>query len=146
MADVARAQVVVRRTRRLPIGLLIGVVLFCFAAPIALRQRSSYDGRIMERVAVALADHLDPLVHQTDDEFKLNTPYSNYGLGTSVVMAPLHWVDRAVGDDSGHATKADHGPADVAAVLRPHRPCDVRLVALPIQVTSHSNAVYRAPT
>ena len=74
--------------------------VFVVAAPLAFRQASSYDGLTMERVAVGLAEHLDPLVRQEPDQFKLNTPYSSYGLGSSVIMAPLHLVGRAVGADS----------------------------------------------
>ena len=81
------------------IGLLIGVCAFLFVAPLAVRQPNSYDGVAMERVAVGLADHLNPLVSQVPDQFKLNTPYSTYGLATSVVMAPLAAVGRATGTD-----------------------------------------------
>lgn len=80
-------------------GVLIGVGVFLFAAPMAFRQANSYDGLTMERVAVGLADHGNPLVRQVPDQFGLNTPYSGYGNGTSVVMAPLRLVGRAVGSD-----------------------------------------------
>jgi hypothetical protein len=106
MAEYPRCMAVERRTVRrggLDLyrygGLLIGVALFLFAAPFAYRQANSYDGSVMERVAVGIADHGDPLVSQQPDEFGLNTPYSNYGIGTSVVMAPLHLAARAVGAD-----------------------------------------------
>jgi hypothetical protein len=39
-------------------------------------------------------------VSQQPDPFKLNTPYSTYGIGTSLVMAPLHLVGRVTGTES----------------------------------------------
>src|SRR5207247_9606798 len=80
-------------------GRLLGACPVLFVAPLPVRQPTSYAGVWMERVAVGMADHLNPLVSQVPDQFKLNTPYSTYGIGMSAVMAPLAAVGRVTGTD-----------------------------------------------
>jgi hypothetical protein len=46
-----------------------------------------YDGSIMLQVAEGLVRHGSPVVH--DDGFGLNSPYSSYGLGLSLLEMPL---------------------------------------------------------
>jgi hypothetical protein len=55
------------------------------------RQRVTYDGYIMAQVAASIANHGSALVHPRDG-LGLNTPYSGYGIGTSLVMAVLYKI------------------------------------------------------
>jgi hypothetical protein len=84
--------------RRNP-GLSAGTAVFLTLAPMALRQPTSYDGARMKLVAVSLADRYTPIVVQTADGLGLNTPYSNYGIGMSLVFAPLYKLGQALGVD-----------------------------------------------
>jgi hypothetical protein len=71
------------------------LIVFVVAAVVTIgllpANNESYDGHIMKQVAVSLADRNTPLVHP-DDAFGLNTPYSGYGIGTSLVMSLLYDV------------------------------------------------------
>jgi len=71
---------------------LVGLLVFMCTAPLALRYGASYDGVNMKVVAVSLVKHHTAIVVQPTDPFGFNTPYSNYGIGTSLVMAPLYWL------------------------------------------------------
>ncbi len=50
----------------------------------------SYDAQIMYQVTQSLVDHANFMVHR--DPFAMNIPYSNYGIGMSILMAPPYWV------------------------------------------------------
>lgn len=52
----------------------------------------------MTQVAISIAEDRTPLIHPID-RFGLNTPYSGYGIGNSVVMAGLYKVAVASGFD-----------------------------------------------
>jgi hypothetical protein len=73
----------------------VSILAFGFVALFAAQIRRTYDGAIMAQVAVSLAKHATPLVHPIDD-LGLNTPYSGYGIGTSIVMAVLFKAGEAI--------------------------------------------------
>jgi hypothetical protein len=50
----------------------------------------SYDAQIMFQVTQSMVDHGSFTVHQ--DPFGMNTPYSYYGIGMSVLMVLPYWV------------------------------------------------------
>jgi hypothetical protein len=92
---------------------LVGVLYF------APKAASSYDGTVMAQVAVSMATHGTPLVHPFDP-YGLNTPYSGYGLGTSVFMAAFYKVGAIVGSDPNRALALTNSflfAATVAAVF-----------------------------
>jgi hypothetical protein len=78
---------------------LAAVLAFVLVAPLALNQGHSYDGVHMKRVAVELAEHGTPLASQPHDQYGFNQPYSGYGIGTSLVMAPLYLVGKSLTGD-----------------------------------------------
>jgi len=50
----------------------------------------SYDAQIMFQVTQSMVDHGNFIVHQ--DPFGMNTPYSIFGIGMSLLMAVPYWV------------------------------------------------------
>src|SRR5260370_12890864 len=50
----------------------------------------SYDAQIMFQVTQSMVDHGTFTVHQ--DPFGINTPYSYYGIGMSLLMVMPYWV------------------------------------------------------
>jgi hypothetical protein len=77
--------------------LVVLVVAWVSVLPFVPRQRVSYDGGVMQQVAISIVDEHTPLVHPRGDFIGLNTPYSGYGLGTSLVMAMLYASGGAIG-------------------------------------------------
>src|ERR1700730_7384078 len=59
----------------------------------------SYDAQIMFQVTQSMVDHGSFIVHQ--DPFGMNTPYSFYGIGMSVLMALPYWVAERLHQDPG---------------------------------------------
>jgi hypothetical protein len=125
-------------------SLLTGAGVFAVLAPLALRQPHTYDGARMKIVAMSLVDHLTPLVQQRGDGLGLNTPYSTYGIGTSLVMAPLYALGKLFGTDGVRAMNLS-GPLLYAATCavtveilrrRNHGPRVVALSVLLVLVAS----------
>jgi len=79
-------------------GLALAALAVVVLAPLALKQAPTYDGIVMKRVAIGIARHGNPLVKQPDDQFGFNQPYSGYGIGLSLLMAPLYLAGRALFD------------------------------------------------
>src|SRR4051812_37206161 len=77
---------------------LVFGLAFATVATFATSHRASYDGFIETQVAISIAENATPLVHPID-RFGLNTPYSGYGIGSAMVMAPLYVAASAVGAD-----------------------------------------------
>jgi len=73
-------------------------------------QVDSYDGSIMLQVATNAVNHHS--LHVVSDYFGLNTPYSAYGLGMSLLMVPAVLLGNQTGRD----------PAIFAAVTEPGPP------------------------
>jgi hypothetical protein len=92
---------------------LLAGAFFLVLAPLAYQHPNSYDGITMHRVAAGIADDGNPLVRQRWDEFGLNTPYSGYGIGTSIVMAPFALIAKGTGGEDPAMNLAS--PAMVAA-------------------------------
>jgi hypothetical protein len=59
----------------------------------------SYDAQIMFQVTQSMVDHGSFTVNQ--DPFGMNTPYSFYGIGMSLLMAPPYWVAERLHQDAG---------------------------------------------
>jgi hypothetical protein len=59
----------------------------------------SYDAQIMFQVTQSMVDHGSFTVHQ--DPFGMNTPYSYYGIGMSLLMALPYWVAERLHQDPG---------------------------------------------
>src|ERR1700694_5368313 len=59
----------------------------------------SYDAQIMFQVTQSMVDHASFTVHQ--DPFGMNTPYSFYGIGMSLLMAVPYWVAERLHQDPG---------------------------------------------
>jgi hypothetical protein len=59
----------------------------------------SYDAQIMFQVTQSMVDHGTFTVHQ--DPFGMNTPYSFYGIGMSLLMALPYWVAERLQEDAG---------------------------------------------
>jgi hypothetical protein len=59
----------------------------------------SYDAQIMFQVTQSMVDHGSFTVHQ--DPFGMNTPYSFYGIGMSLLMALPYWVAERLHQDPG---------------------------------------------
>jgi hypothetical protein len=120
-------------------GWLIAAALLVFAAPLALSHPNSYDGLTMMRVAIGIAKHGNPLVRQRFDQFGLNTPYSGYGIGLSLVMTPLYLVGRGLGIAApGLMNLADAVMVAATAVVMfatlRRRGCDDRLSSVPVTI------------
>ncbi len=75
----------------------VAVFLFALLAPFGYRQTPTYDGLRMKVVAISLVKHQTPIVYQSDDH-QMNTPYSSYGIGMSLVFAPLYAIGRTAGE------------------------------------------------
>jgi hypothetical protein len=80
---------------------LAGFVAFAVMAPLAWRYGFSYDGINMKIVAMSIARHHTPFIRQTADPYRFNTPYSSYGIGLSLVMAPLFLIGDLVSNQPG---------------------------------------------
>jgi len=63
------------------------------------RTPESYDAQIMFQVTQSMVDHGNFFVHQ--DPFGINTPYSYYGIGMSLLMALPYWVAERLHQDPG---------------------------------------------
>jgi hypothetical protein len=63
------------------------------------RMPESYDAQIMFQVTQSMVDHGSFTVHQ--DPFGINTPYSYYGIGMSLLMALPYWVAERLHQDPG---------------------------------------------
>src|SRR5260370_11500252 len=59
----------------------------------------SYDAQIMFQVTQSMVDHGNFFVHQ--DPYGMNTPYSYYGIGMSLLMALPYWVAERLQQDPG---------------------------------------------
>ena len=59
----------------------------------------SYDAQIMFQVTQSMVDHGNFIVHQ--DPFGMNTPYSIWGIGMSLLMVPPYWVAERLHQDPG---------------------------------------------
>ena len=59
----------------------------------------SYDAQIMFQVTQSLVDHGNFIVHH--DPFGVNSPYSYYGIGMSLLMALPYWVAERLHQDAG---------------------------------------------
>ncbi len=59
----------------------------------------SYDAQIMFQVTQSMVDHGSFTVHQ--DPFGMNTPYSLWGIGMSLLMALPYWVAERLHQDPG---------------------------------------------
>jgi hypothetical protein len=59
----------------------------------------SYDAQIMFQVTQSMVDHGTFTVHQ--DPFGMNTPYSFWGIGMSLLMALPYWVAERLHQDPG---------------------------------------------
>ena len=57
----------------------------------------SYDAQIMYQVTQSLVDHGNFKVHH--DPFDMNIPYSFYGIGMSLLMAPPYWLAERLSQD-----------------------------------------------
>jgi hypothetical protein len=68
-------------------------LLFTRAAP------ESYDAQIMLQVTQSMVDHGNFLVHH--DVYGMSTPYSIFGIGMSILMAPPYWLAERLGSAPG---------------------------------------------
>jgi len=59
----------------------------------------SYDAQIMFQVTQSMVDHGSFVVHH--DPFGVNTPYSYYGIGMSLLMVIPYWVAERLHQDAG---------------------------------------------
>ncbi len=59
----------------------------------------SYDAQIMFQVTQSMVDHGNFFVHQ--DPYGMNTPYSLWGIGMSLLMALPYWVAERLQQDPG---------------------------------------------
>src|SRR5260370_3476716 len=59
----------------------------------------SYDAQIMFQVTQSMVDHGSFTVHQ--DAFGINSPYSYYGIGMSLLMVLPYWVAERLHQDAG---------------------------------------------
>jgi hypothetical protein len=82
---------------------LSGCALFVCALSVGMLftrpAPESYDAQIMFQVAQSMVDHGSFTVHQ--DPLGMNTPYSFYGIGMSLLMAPPYWVAERLHQDPG---------------------------------------------
>ena len=82
---------------------IVGAALFVSALSLGLlftrSTPESYDAQIMFQVTQSMVDHGNFLVHQ--DPFGMNTPYSFYGIGMSLLMVPPYWVAERLQQDPG---------------------------------------------
>ncbi len=89
-----------RRVNRILIT-LVAIGLFCIYLAIQRQEVLSYDGKIMLSVARNLVSQhslgTDPAV----DMFHTNTPYSTYGIGTSLLLAPFSAIQGTERLDGG---------------------------------------------
>jgi hypothetical protein len=132
---------------------LAGFVAFVVTAPLAWRYGFSYDGINIKIVAVSIARHGTPFVKQTADPYGFNTPYSSYGIGLSLVMAPLFKIGQVVSNQPGQfmhlANPLIFGATVAVAVetLR-RRQCSSRTIWLTIAVliVCYRSSRTRSPT
>ena len=73
------------------IGVLAVALLFIRSSP------ESYDAQIMYQVTQSLVDRGNFEVHR--DPFDMNIPYSFYGIGMSLLMAPPYWLAEKFSQD-----------------------------------------------
>ena len=77
------------------------VALFvCVLSAALVMTRSapeSYDAQIMYQVTQSFVDHGNFIVHR--DPFAINSPYSYYGIGMSVLMAVPYWLAERLHDN-----------------------------------------------
>jgi hypothetical protein len=82
---------------------LSGAALFMCALSVGMLftrpTPESYDAQIMFQVTQSMVDHGTFTVHQ--DPFGMNTPYSFYGIGMSLLMAFPYWVAERLRQDPG---------------------------------------------
>jgi hypothetical protein len=82
---------------------LSGLALFTCALSLGMLfvrpTPESYDAQIMFQVTQSMVDHRSFIVHQ--DPFGMNTPYSFYGIGMSLLMVPPYWVAERLHQDPG---------------------------------------------
>ena len=68
--------------------------VFLFFVTVQRAELSSYDGKMMVSVAYNIVQHGS--LETTGDFFGFNTPYSTYGIGTSLLLVPFaalqHWI------------------------------------------------------
>src|SRR5260370_25194174 len=73
-------------------GLSLGML---FTRPTA----ESYDAQIMFQVTQSMVDHGNCIVHQAP--YGMNTPYSLWGIGMSLLMALPYWAAERLQQDPG---------------------------------------------
>jgi hypothetical protein len=82
---------------------LSGAALFMCALSVGMLLTrptpESYDAQIMFQVTQSMVDHGSFTVHE--DPFGMNTPYSFYGIGMSLLMVPPYWVAERLHQDPG---------------------------------------------
>lgn len=123
--------------------LLVFAGSFAAVAVFVPEQRVTYDGFIMAQVGVSLFEDGTPLVHPID-ALGLNTPYSGYGIGTSVVMGALYRFGDVLGANPYRAlmmTDALFYGATIAGIF-----VLLRRRGFPMNVVVASTALFPAGT
>ena len=93
------------------VSVLAAGLLFTRSAP------ESYDAQIMFQVAQSMVDHANFVVHH--DVYAVNTPYSYYGIGMSLLMAVPYLVAERLQLDPGASVMAMNAvvAASIALVM-----------------------------
>lgn len=91
--DVPTCLATARRDRLATLLLLIGICGLLVAAQRAIF--ASYDGNVMFGVAKAITHHRLSIT-RADDFYGAHTPYSSYGIGLSLVEAPLYQLEQVL--------------------------------------------------
>ena len=74
--------------------------LFLVYVAISRHTFIAYDARCMVAVSVNVVNHLSlRTTGAIDDPFHFCSPYSPYGIGTSVVAAPVYALSKATGNE-----------------------------------------------
>jgi hypothetical protein len=84
-----------RARGELIIALLVFGAVFAFLFAVQRAALPSYDGKIMFEVTKGIVDRHS--LTTRNDPFRFNTPYSVYGIGTSLLLVPGYVVQRWVG-------------------------------------------------
>lgn len=84
-------------SRRWPdtvVGLLLFAGLLALYVAVQRASIASYDGTIMSAVARRLVDGHTLMLTPVDDTFGRHLPYAHFGIGISLVVAPLYAIQR----------------------------------------------------